>query len=67
MLPWVLLGDFNVIAQNSERMGGSDRRDGVSQHFNSWLNTSRLLDLGFWDRNTLGGVVISLRGWIGGL
>ncbi|KAL1554025.1 hypothetical protein AAHA92_14630 [Salvia divinorum] len=46
-LPWVLMGDFNAIAQSSERVGGSTRRTGVSKEFVHWLHSSRLIDLGF--------------------
>ncbi|KAG6396882.1 hypothetical protein SASPL_143040 [Salvia splendens] len=55
----VLMGDFNAIAQNSERAGGSDRRIGVNQQFVRWIHTSRLVDLRFmgpkftWKRGSL--------------
>ncbi|KAL4326271.1 hypothetical protein GQ457_11G005490 [Hibiscus cannabinus] len=58
-MPWLLGGDFNVIASSSERQGGSERRSGVCPKFNEFLFQSQLHDLGFygpsftWERGSL--------------
>ncbi|KAL4319829.1 hypothetical protein GQ457_18G007350 [Hibiscus cannabinus] len=58
-MPWLLGGDFNVIASSSERQGGSERRSGVCPRFNEFLFQSQLHDLGFygpsftWERGSL--------------
>ncbi|GMJ01786.1 hypothetical protein HRI_003847800 [Hibiscus trionum] len=56
---WALGGDFNVIADCSERSGGSQRRLGVCRLFKDFLFSSCLMDMGFhgsiytWQRGDL--------------
>ncbi|XP_039064994.1 uncharacterized protein LOC120210300 [Hibiscus syriacus] len=44
---WVLVGDFNVICNSSERMGGSHNRTEICSRFRDFLFNSGLLDMGF--------------------
>ncbi|KAL4311947.1 hypothetical protein GQ457_01G028250 [Hibiscus cannabinus] len=44
---WLLGGDFNAILNSSERMGGSDKMDGVCRRFGEFLLQAQLMDLGF--------------------
>ncbi|XP_043697107.1 uncharacterized protein LOC122647867, partial [Telopea speciosissima] len=43
--PWVVLGDFNVIRSNSEKIGGDPVRIEAMDDFNSFIDGAGLLDL----------------------
>lgn len=43
--PWCLLGDFNAICSNEEKLGGPMRGDDYFADFNSMLNVCRMKEL----------------------
>ncbi|KAF7844754.1 reverse transcriptase [Senna tora] len=45
--PWLIMGDFNDISNNSEKFGGRVDNSNCMRIFNNFLNISRLIDLGF--------------------
>ncbi|XP_038699544.1 uncharacterized protein LOC119996822 [Tripterygium wilfordii] len=44
---WLCVGDFNVISNGGEKVGGSDRGGTTMNDFNDALSDSNLVDLGF--------------------
>ncbi|XP_042962740.1 uncharacterized protein LOC122297018 [Carya illinoinensis] len=44
-IPWMILGDFNVIRTNGERRGGAPRPMIAMEEFNSWISESGLLEI----------------------
>ncbi|XP_042969188.1 uncharacterized protein LOC122301898 [Carya illinoinensis] len=44
-LPWMILGDFNVIRTNDERRGGAARPMIAMEEFNSWISGCGLLEI----------------------
>jgi hypothetical protein len=46
-LPWVCLGDFNEILENSEKVGGDTRSQGQMLAFRQALDCCDLSDLGY--------------------
>ncbi|XP_043696721.1 uncharacterized protein LOC122647362 [Telopea speciosissima] len=44
-IPWVALGDFNVVRQQSEKLGGDPVRQEVIDDFNSFIFDTNLIDL----------------------
>lgn len=40
--PWCMLGDFNAISGNHEKIGGPVRSDTVFEHFNDMLKTCKM-------------------------
>ena len=59
--PWVLIGDFNQVEDNSQKLGGSRIIQGVNA-FRDWKETNKLLDIPFhgvqytWTNNREGGM-----------
>ncbi|XP_015933190.1 uncharacterized protein LOC107459476 [Arachis duranensis] len=45
--PWMLMGDFNEIAEVGEKKGGTRIDDHACQKFREWINNCKLIDLGF--------------------
>ncbi|KAF5450402.1 hypothetical protein F2P56_030760 [Juglans regia] len=46
-LPWMVMGDFNIIRNDSERRGGRPRLALAMEEFNGWVGTCGLLDMPF--------------------
>ena len=46
-IPWLLVGDFNVILNDHENFSCSPPNHNCIAHFNNLLNKCNLLDLGF--------------------
>ncbi|KAJ0971107.1 hypothetical protein J5N97_019066 [Dioscorea zingiberensis] len=47
-LPWIISGDFNAILNSEEHRGGSFSNYSVkAKHFNDFINSNHLFDLGF--------------------
>ncbi|XP_042950219.1 uncharacterized protein LOC122282325 [Carya illinoinensis] len=44
-LPWIVMGDFNIIINDSERRGGRPRLALAMEEFNSWVGSCGLLDM----------------------
>ncbi|XP_043697169.1 uncharacterized protein LOC122647945 [Telopea speciosissima] len=44
-IPWVALGDFNVVRQQSEKLGGDPVRQEAVDNFNSFIFDTDLIDL----------------------
>ncbi|XP_060200827.1 uncharacterized protein LOC132629107 [Lycium barbarum] len=49
--PWCIGGDFNMVLDPSEKMGGNPHRMSKSLHFQSYLDNSGLTDIGFTGSN----------------
>uniref|UniRef100_A0A803PQM1 Uncharacterized protein n=1 Tax=Cannabis sativa TaxID=3483 RepID=A0A803PQM1_CANSA len=47
MLPWMIIGDFNEILYNSNKQGGSLRRESQMEEFRSVLDFCNLTELNF--------------------
>lgn len=47
IIPWLLIGDFNDISKNSEKFGGGPPSQTKLAFFSTFLNTYKLVDLGF--------------------
>jgi hypothetical protein len=45
--PFLVIGDFNEIANSSEKVGGNPKSFQSMQNFNSFINQNHLLDLGY--------------------
>lgn len=43
--PWLVMGDFNYIRHDEERMGGQPRSRMTMEEFNTCINNCRLVDL----------------------
>ncbi|KAF5455805.1 hypothetical protein F2P56_025342, partial [Juglans regia] len=46
-LPWMVMGDFNIIRNDSERRGGQPRLALAMEEFNDWVGACGLLDMPF--------------------
>ncbi|KAL6228479.1 hypothetical protein ACLB2K_002429 [Fragaria x ananassa] len=46
-LPWIVVGDFNEIVHNGEKDGGVSRNESQMRRFQSALDDTALLDLGY--------------------
>ncbi|XP_042962710.1 uncharacterized protein LOC122296986 [Carya illinoinensis] len=44
-LPWMVMGDFNIIRNDSKRRGGRPRLALAMEEFNSWVGSCGLLDM----------------------
>ncbi|XP_035548669.1 uncharacterized protein LOC118349189 [Juglans regia] len=49
--PWIITGDFNIIASDVERRGGRSRSLLAMEEFNSWIHSCGLLELKFWGKS----------------
>ncbi|KAF7827149.1 reverse transcriptase [Senna tora] len=64
---WLLMGDFNDIARNTEKFGGRPPSRRRLNSFNRFLNSCHLVDLGFtgplftWTNNHRDGTIIRSR------
>ncbi|KAG2674330.1 hypothetical protein I3760_13G128500 [Carya illinoinensis] len=45
--PWLVTGDFNIIANDGERCGGRPRLVVAMEEFNSWIHNCGLMELKF--------------------
>ncbi|XP_042944611.1 uncharacterized protein LOC122278495 [Carya illinoinensis] len=46
-VPWIVIGDFNIIRSDNERIGGHPRPRIALEEFNSFIDMVGLTDLGF--------------------
>ncbi|KAG2674099.1 hypothetical protein I3760_13G119800 [Carya illinoinensis] len=46
-VPWIVVGDFNIIKNDSERHGGRPRNSVASDDFNNYIDISGLLEIQF--------------------
>ncbi|XP_059277778.1 uncharacterized protein LOC132031942 [Lycium ferocissimum] len=51
--PWCLGGDFNVILDPMDKLGGKPHRMYKSMDFNSCIDNCELIDLGMWGQGSL--------------
>lgn len=45
--PWLVIGDFNEVANHNEKRGGRIFRPGQCTDFNNWMANASMADLGF--------------------
>lgn len=45
--PWMVAGDFNIIADSSEKKGGIQTDMGAVQDFQNFIHQNILIDMGF--------------------
>lgn len=63
-LLWVIMGDFNEILHDGEKVGGNQRPTSQMKHFRDVINRCNLRDLGYVRSDFTWCRCLGSRGWI---